>query len=143
MLFFRKKFFELIRSGKKTQTIRLWSSPRLKSGQRSYIPGLGYIQVLSVAEVQFDELTDADARPDGFETVQELRAEIRELYAKKETGDLRTFRVIFSLLSDSEQQRIREERKRQKGQTEPNYMETMDKLAKLVKQEQKRKPVSS
>lgn len=132
----------MIRSGKKTQTIRLWSSSRLKSGQRSYIPGLGYIQVLSVEEVRFDELTDADAQPDGFETVQELRAEIQELYEKKETGALRTFRVLFSLLPDSEQKRIREERKRQKEQAGSNYKETMDKLAELVKQEQKGESVS-
>ena len=40
MLLFKKKFLAAIRSGRKTQTIRLWKHQRMRSGQRSYIPGV-------------------------------------------------------------------------------------------------------
>ena len=63
MLLFKKKFMAAIRSGEKTQTIRLWNACRMKSGQRSYIPGAGYIRVLEVVPVDIDQLTDADAIP--------------------------------------------------------------------------------
>ena len=47
----RRGFLPAIRRGQKTQTIRLWNVCRMKSGQRSYIPGAGYIRVLSVEPV--------------------------------------------------------------------------------------------
>ena len=80
MLLFKKKFLPAIRSGEKTQTIRLWKYRRMKTGQRSYIPGAGYIRVVSVEEVELDNLTDDDARPDGFDTAEQLRQEIARLY---------------------------------------------------------------
>ena len=45
MLLFKKKFLPAIRAGEKTQTIRLWKFRHLRSGQRSYIPGVGYIRI--------------------------------------------------------------------------------------------------
>ena len=83
MLLFKKKFLPAIRLGQKTQTIRLWKYRRMRPGQRSYIPGAGYIRLEKVEEVQLDALTDADARPDGFETAGQLRAEIARLYPKQ------------------------------------------------------------
>jgi hypothetical protein len=80
MLLFKKKFLDAIRCGRKTQTIRLWKYRRMKAGQRSYIPGVGYIRVTAVEEVSLDDLTDADAVPDGFATAAELRAELRAIY---------------------------------------------------------------
>ena len=50
MLLFKKKFLPAIRSGEKTQTIRLWNVCRMKSGQRSYIPGAGYIRLALVQD---------------------------------------------------------------------------------------------
>jgi len=55
----------------------------MKPGQRSYIPGAGYIRVESVDEVALDELTDDDAHLDGFESAPALRAEIEQLYPKE------------------------------------------------------------
>jgi len=76
MLLFKNKFLPAIRSGEKTQTIRLWKRRCMRPGQRSYIPGAGYIRITAVDEVNVDSLTDEDARPDGFATAAELRAEI-------------------------------------------------------------------
>lgn len=105
MLLFKKKFLSAIRRGEKTQTIRLWKYRRMKPGQRSYIPGAGYIRVVSVGEVRLDRLTDEDARPDGFETADQLRAELRSLYPEKLNDGYKTFRVVFELLPPEEQKK--------------------------------------
>ncbi len=97
MLLFKKKFLDAIRRGEKTQTIRLWKHRRMKAGQRSYIPGAGPIRVLAIEEVSLDRLTDADARPDGFDSADELRQEIVRLYPQQLAGGYRVFRVVFEL----------------------------------------------
>lgn len=102
MLLFKKKFLEAIRSGQKTQTIRLWRHCRFRSGQRSYIPGVGYIRITRVEPVRLEELTDADARPDGFASIAELRAEIEQLYAAQIAEGFKAYRIVFELLPGDE-----------------------------------------
>ena len=97
MLLFKKKFLPAIRAGEKTQTIRLWPHRRMRPGQRSYIPGAGHIRVLAVDEVELAQLTDADAHPDGFETADELRAEIARLYPQQLAWGYRAYRIRFEL----------------------------------------------
>lgn len=115
MLLFKKEFLDAIRSGEKTQTIRLWKYARMRAGQRSYIPGAGYIQIERVDPVELDELTDADARPDGFASAAELRREIAQLYAGR-GDDEQPYRVVFRLLEPAEQQACRAERERRRRQ---------------------------
>ena len=103
MLLFKKKFLDAIRSGAKTQTIRLWPRRQMRAGQRSYIPGVGYIRVSEVAAVELEELTDADALPDGVATAGALRREIQTLYAEKIAGGYQAFRVVFFVLPPEEQ----------------------------------------
>ncbi len=103
VLLFKKKFLPAIRSGEKTQTIRLWSARRMKAGQRSYIPGAGYIRVESVEPVDLSALTDEDARPDGFATVDQLRHELATLYADSLAAGHRAYRIRFVVLSSQEQ----------------------------------------
>jgi hypothetical protein len=95
VLLFKKKFLDAIRAGEKTQTIRLWPFRRMKSGQRSYIPGVGYIRITTVEEVELAQLTDADALPDGFPTADALRAEIAKLYPDKLSGGYKAYRIVF------------------------------------------------
>jgi hypothetical protein len=102
VLLFKKEFLPAIRRGEKTQTIRLWSHRRMKAGQRSYIPGAGPIRVIAVDEVQLDQLTDADARLDGFETADQLRREITRLYPDHRARAHRAYRVVFVLLPSQE-----------------------------------------
>jgi hypothetical protein len=97
MLLFKKKFLAAIRSGEKTQTIRLWRHRRMRAGQRSYIPGVGHIRLTVVEEVDLAQLTDADARPDGFESAEQLRAEIARLYPQQLAEGHRAYRVAFVL----------------------------------------------
>ncbi|MDO4573704.1 MAG: ASCH domain-containing protein [Planctomycetia bacterium] len=98
MLRFKKKFYDAIRSGQKTQTIRLWKFRRFKPGQKSLIPGIGPIGIDAVDEVFLDDLTDADAVPDGFSDVASLRAELESIYGTPLSGKL--FRVQFHLLTE-------------------------------------------
>lgn len=101
MLLFKKKFLPAIRSGEKTQTIRLWKWRRMRAGQRSYIPGAGHIQLIAVDEVNLTELTDADARPDGFHSADALRAEIAQLYPEQLAAGYRAYRIRFQLTPPS------------------------------------------
>ena len=98
MLLFKKKFLPAIRRGEKTQTIRLWKYRRMKAGQRSYIPGAGHIHIAAVDEVRLEELTDADAQPDGFATADELRLEIARLYPQQLVQGYLAYRIRFALL---------------------------------------------
>jgi hypothetical protein len=105
MLLFKKKFLAAICEGRKTQTIRLWRYARMRSGQRSYIPGAGYIRITAVEEVRLEALTDADARPDGFDTADQLREEIARLYPQQLADGHRAFRIVFHLLPPEEQKK--------------------------------------
>ena len=105
MLLFKKKFLDAIRSGEKTQTIRLWKFARMRAGQRSYIPGAGYIRITAVDEVRLADLTDDDARRDGFETAAALRTEIEVLYPKQLAEGQRVYRIRFHVLPPEEQKK--------------------------------------
>lgn len=95
MLLFKKKFLDAIRSGEKTQTIRLWKHRMMRSGQRSYTPGVGPIRITQVEAVEIDALTDADARPDGFADAESLKRELRSIYGDKLAAGYQAFRVVF------------------------------------------------
>ena len=95
MLLFKKKFLEAIRRGAKTQTIRLWKHRHMRSGQRSYIPGVGPIRITTVERVDITSLTDADAIPDGFPTATALRKELRSIYGQKIRNGHQAYRIVF------------------------------------------------
>ncbi len=100
MLLFKKKFLPAIRRGEKTQTNRLWKWRMMRVGQRSYIPGAGYIRIDQVEQVRLEDLTDEDAIPDGFATADALRTEINEIYAEKVAAGYQAYRVVFHLLKE-------------------------------------------
>ncbi|MEJ5343199.1 MAG: ASCH domain-containing protein [Thermogutta sp.] len=115
MLLFKKKFLADIRAGRKTQTIRVWKFRHMRAGQRSYIPGVGYIQVDEVEAVSLEDLTDEDAIPDGFATAEGLRAEIRRIYSEEQLRERKVFRIRFHVLPAEEQKRAREERRQRRA----------------------------
>jgi len=67
----------------------------MRAGQRSYIPGAGYVHIDAVDEVQIAELTDADAVPDGFSTAEALRHELESIYGDKLAAGYKAFRIVF------------------------------------------------
>ncbi len=111
MLLFKKKFLDAIRAGRKSQTVRLWKYRKMKPGQRSYIPGAGYIQVDTVDEVALAELTDDDARLDGFESAAALRQEIEQLYPQQLAAGHQAFRIRFTLLPPEIQRQMKDAKK--------------------------------
>jgi hypothetical protein len=95
MLLFKKKFLPAIRAGAKTQTIRLWKFRHMRTGQRSYIPGVGPVRITLVEPVDIDALTDADAIPDGFPNAAALQQELRTIYGDKLAHGHQAFRIAF------------------------------------------------
>jgi hypothetical protein len=67
----------------------------MRSGQRSYIPGVGYIRIKLVESVDIDGLTDADAIPDGFPSAVALQNELRTIYGDKLASGYKAFRIAF------------------------------------------------
>ncbi len=57
--------------------------------------------------MQLEALTDDDARPDGFETAEELRGEIMRLYPGQLADGYRAYRIVFHLLPPEEQKKSR------------------------------------
>jgi hypothetical protein len=98
MLLFKRQFLPAIRRGEKTQTIRLWKHRRMKPGQKSYIPGVGPIRITAIDEVRLEDLTDADALPDGFPSAAQLRSEIARLYPAQIAAGYRAYRVAFAMV---------------------------------------------
>ena len=71
----------------------------MRTGQRSYIPGVGAIQVHSVEQVELADLTEDDACRDGFDSVDALRKEIDSIYGQDSDEQPRQpYRVRFSIL---------------------------------------------
>jgi hypothetical protein len=102
MLLFKKRFLEAIRAGEKTQTIRLWKHRRMRAGQRSYIPGVGPVRITAIEPVRLESLCDEDARPDGFATADELRAEVARLYPDAQSAGYQAYRIVFEVTADQE-----------------------------------------
>jgi hypothetical protein len=74
----------------------------MRAGGRRFIPGVGYIRVTIVKEVELDGLTNDDARPDGFATADLLRAKLAWLYRQQLAEGYRVFRIVFELAPDEE-----------------------------------------
>jgi len=100
VILLKKKFLDLVRSGAKRQTIRVWPRRRLRPGQREFIPGLGRIRITAFERVSPDDLTDEDARLDGFASRSALLGELRALYGDR-LAEVPCFRIRFAYPADS------------------------------------------
>jgi len=95
-LLFKKCFWEAIRGGTKRTTIRRWSSARLKAGQRAFSPGVGWLTIDAIEVIDdLDRLGDADARADGFETIEQMHRTLVSFYPSHGSDGRRWFRVAF------------------------------------------------
>jgi len=102
VILLKKKFLDLVRRGEKRQTIRFWPKRRLRAGQREYIPGLGRIRITAFERVSPADLTDEDARLDGFASRQALLEELRSLYGGGLDG-APCFRIRFAYPLDEDE----------------------------------------
>lgn len=97
-LLFKKEFHEAIRCGRKTQTIRFWTRQHVKPGRIIAAPRLGRFRILEIDELDIDQLSDDDARPDGFDSAELLRLKLVELYGSTRPPGRRCFRLRFEFL---------------------------------------------
>ena len=77
----------------------------MKPGQRSYIPGIGYIRIGTVEQIELQDLTDEDAKLDGFDSACLLKSELDQLYSKQITEGHQVYRVVFQVLPPDEQKK--------------------------------------
>lgn len=97
MLFMRKAYFDAIRRGEKTATLRYWRWPRVRPDTVHTIRGLGRVHVDDVTIVRPAELTEAHARAEGFESLAALGEALETIYppAKRQGRDLYLVRFTF------------------------------------------------
>lgn len=98
MLLFKKCFFEAIRNGRKTTTLRYWSSRRVRPGSVHTVPRLGRLAIESVEPVELADLSDADARTDGFDSAGELRDALAEMYTPEQRAGRTLYCVRFRFI---------------------------------------------
>src|SRR5580700_11033873 len=96
-LFFKKQFQEAIRAGRKQTTVRRWNRPMVRSGERAFSPGLGWLKIGNVEAVELEKLGDADALADGFQTIGAMLDVLASLYPNQASDGKRWFRVGFTL----------------------------------------------
>lgn len=75
-------------SGEITRSVRIWRSPRVRTGGR-YRLGEGWIEVQSVREITLSEVSPEMARQSGFEGLVDL------LKTAKHGAGERVFLVVF------------------------------------------------
>ncbi len=103
MLFMKKKYFEAIRAGRKTMTIRYWRRRLVRPGQVCRVRGLGRLRIESIEQVNLADLTDEHAAAEGFDSVARLRQELLGLYpvlADEAPGERQLFAIRFTYLPE-------------------------------------------
>jgi ribosomal protein L20A (L18A) len=68
---FTKKLRALVKSGEVTASVRIWEAPHVKVGGR-YRLEEGHIEVRSIREITWEDLTDRLARETGFKNLIDL-----------------------------------------------------------------------
>ena len=74
-MLFRRRFLDGIRAGEVTLAFRRWERPRARAGGRQRT-AIGVLAIDSVDGVDRDEITAADARRAGFDSLDDLLAEL-------------------------------------------------------------------
>ena len=96
-LFFKKRFQDAIRAGSKSTTIRRWNKPKLRVGQRAFCPGLGWLAIEGVDQVDIEMLQECDAVADGFATLSEMKENLGEMYPGHLNDNMHWYRIRFHL----------------------------------------------
>jgi hypothetical protein len=99
---FKKEYKPLIVSGRKTQTVRIWKRCWLRQGQVVKSPCLGRLRIDEVTQLKLGDLTQEDARRDGFNTKAQLLEALKRIYNLKNAEGAMCYRVRFKYLGDSE-----------------------------------------
>ena len=98
MLLMKRQFFDAIRTGRKTTTLRYWSRRMVRPGSRHAIRGLGAVRIDDVQPIDAAALTDVHALADGFDGADSLRAELDRLYPPGARRARELYLVSFTFL---------------------------------------------
>ncbi len=101
MLLFKKKFLPAIRSGEKTQTIRLWKFRHMRAGQRSYIPGVGRSASRPSNRSTSTRSPTPTRSPTASPRPAALQHELRTIYGEKLAPGHKAFRIVFECVAES------------------------------------------
>jgi hypothetical protein len=104
MLLMKRQFFDAIRAGRKTTTLRYWSRRMVRPGSRYAIRGLGSVRIDDVQSIDAAALTDAHALADGFDGADDLLAELDRLYPSDTRSGKELYLVSFTFLGPPDPQ---------------------------------------
>ena len=99
MLLMKREYFDAIRRGDKTTTLRYWKRRMVRAGSVHRVPGLGRVRIESVEPVDEGDLTDAHARDDGLPDAAALRRALGEAYGPDRREGRRLYLVRFTWLA--------------------------------------------
>lgn len=98
MLLMKKIYFQAIRQGTKTTTLRYWRRRQVRAGSVHEIRGLGPIRIDDVHRVRAADLTDAHARADGFADLASLLAALDAMYPPADRDGRELYLLQFTFL---------------------------------------------
>ncbi len=95
MLLFQKRFHPGLVSGAVTVTFRAWEKPHVKAGGRYRVHPIGVVEVESVTQVKWKDISEKDARASGFESLEALRAYVTPVVKTGITEQTLLFKVVL------------------------------------------------
>ena len=98
----KKTFFDAIRCGEKTTTLRYWQRQHVNPGSVQFVRGLGKLRIDDVRKINFNQLTDNDARRDGFDNLLELDKTLDEIYTREQRDARELFLIQFTLIKNDD-----------------------------------------
>jgi len=98
----KKEFYPAIRSGLKTTTLRFWRRPMVRPGQMVSVRGLGRLGIRSVRAIRLEELSESDAKADGFDDLKDLTQTLEAIYPPQERQGRTLYQVHFAYLSETQ-----------------------------------------
>jgi hypothetical protein len=99
LLLFKHEFFDAIRTGRKTTTLRRWKSCKMNVGDLATCPGFGKLRINECSPIKLGKLKESDAVADGFESLADLLRTLKRLYPDQKTDGKQWYRVGFTLES--------------------------------------------
>jgi hypothetical protein len=94
-LAFLKAYRGLVSAGSKTTTLRRWKRPMVRAGQIVNSAGIGRLEIASVDRIEWANLTEGDARDDGFASLAELDRAVRRIYPRIDGDGRSWFKIRF------------------------------------------------
>ncbi|UCH36490.1 MAG: hypothetical protein JSV65_09090 [Armatimonadota bacterium] len=100
MLLFDKALHEGIKDGRVTVAFRNWNGPRVNSGKRYHVSGLGDIFIEDVSRVTLADVTEDDARAAGAESLADWQRRYTDRNPKANFERDSTYRIRLQYLGD-------------------------------------------